>query len=94
MTIREKERASERERERERERKRKQNKEKREMIVKITTATSILIKYQSSSRAIFTLMDYLKAYVTFTNHYVSVAKYILLNIIIYTQRLHIVRSAR
>lgn len=58
------------------------------MIVKITTATSMLIKYQSSSRAILTLMDYLKAYVTFTNHYVSVAKYILLYNYIYTTFTH------
>ena len=36
--------------------KRESNKEKEEIIVKITTATSMLIKYQSSSRAILTLM--------------------------------------
>lgn len=39
-----------------------QNYGKREMIVKITTATSNVIKYQSSSRAILTLI-LLKAYV-------------------------------
>ena len=62
------------------------------MIVKITTATSNVIKYQSSSRAILTLI-LLKAYVILRRPRLrSGYIYYIIIIYIYTQYLHIVRA--